>query len=56
MQQQNQYIESNNQSGDQSFALDVAHYLRKTLKFRISTMQPQEVFIYFLIFIYHLLC
>jgi len=45
MQQQSQYIESNNQPGDQSFPLDVAHYLRKTLKFRIPTMQPQEVII-----------
>ncbi|XP_077273443.1 uncharacterized protein LOC143903604 isoform X1 [Temnothorax americanus] len=42
MQQQPQYIESNNQPGDQSFSLDVAHYLRKTLKFRIPVMQPQE--------------
>ncbi|XP_071630934.1 uncharacterized protein [Temnothorax longispinosus] len=42
MQQQPQYIESNNQPGDQSFPLDVAHYLRKTLKFRIPVMQPQE--------------
>lgn len=45
MQQQVQYIESNNQPGDQSFPLDVAHYLRKTLKFRIPMMQPQEVII-----------
>jgi len=45
MQQQPQYIENNNQSGDQSFPLDVAHYLRKTIKFRIPTMQPQEVII-----------
>ncbi|XP_032686078.1 myelin regulatory factor-like protein isoform X3 [Odontomachus brunneus] len=42
MQQQNQYIENNNQPSDQSFPLDVAHYLRKTLKFRIPTIQPQE--------------
>ncbi|XP_011631740.1 myelin regulatory factor-like protein isoform X1 [Pogonomyrmex barbatus] len=42
VQQQTQYIENNNQPGDQSFALDVAHYLRKTLKFRIPTIQPQE--------------
>ncbi|XP_011684801.1 PREDICTED: myelin regulatory factor-like protein isoform X1 [Wasmannia auropunctata] len=42
MQQQSQYIENSNQPGDQSFPLDVAHYLRKTLKFRIPTMQPQE--------------
>ncbi|KMQ86048.1 myelin regulatory factor-like protein [Lasius niger] len=40
--QQTQYIENNNQPGDQSFSLDVAHYLRKTLKFRIPTIQPQE--------------
>lgn len=46
MQQQNQYTENNNQSGDQSFPLDVAHYLRKTLKFRIPTIQLQEVIIY----------
>ncbi|XP_067213805.1 myelin regulatory factor-like protein isoform X4 [Linepithema humile] len=39
--QQAQYIE-NNQPGDQTFSLDVAHYLRKTLKYRIPTMQPQE--------------
>lgn len=46
MQQQNQYTENNGQpSGDQSFPLDVAHYLRKTLKFRIPTIQPQEVII-----------
>lgn len=43
--QQTQYIENNNQPGDQSFSLDVAHYLRKTLKFRIPTIQPQEVII-----------
>lgn len=43
--QQAQYIENNNQSGDQSFSLDVAHYLKKTLKFRIPTIQPQEVII-----------
>lgn len=43
--QQAQYIENNNQPGDQSFSLDVAHYLRKTLKFRIPTIQPQEVII-----------
>lgn len=49
MQQQPQYIESNNQPGDQSFPLDVAHYLRKTLKFRMPMMQPQEVIIYILI-------
>lgn len=36
-------IESNNQRGDQSFPLDVAHYLRKTLRFRVPTVQPQEV-------------
>ncbi|XP_011136299.1 myelin regulatory factor-like protein isoform X1 [Harpegnathos saltator] len=42
IQQQNQYSENNNQPGDQSFPLDVAHYLRKTLKFRIPTIQPQE--------------
>lgn len=41
-QQQTQYIENNNQPGDQSFPLDVAHYLRKTLKFRVPTVQPQE--------------
>ncbi|XP_034191121.1 myelin regulatory factor isoform X1 [Osmia lignaria lignaria] len=35
-------IESNNQRGDQSFPLDVAHYLRKTLRFRVPTVQPQE--------------
>lgn len=40
--QQAQYIE-NNQPGDQTFSLDVAHYLRKTLKYRIPTIQPQEV-------------
>ncbi|XP_025266515.1 myelin regulatory factor-like protein isoform X3 [Camponotus floridanus] len=41
--QQAQYIENNNQPSDnQSFSLDVAHYLRKTLKFRIPTIQPQE--------------
>lgn len=45
MQQQTQLkvdIESNNQRGDQSFSLDVAHYLRRTLRFRIPTVQPQE--------------
>jgi len=45
MQHQTQYIENNNQPGDQSFPLDIAHYLRKTLKFRIPTIQPQEVII-----------
>ncbi|XP_076390091.1 myelin regulatory factor isoform X4 [Megachile rotundata] len=35
-------IENNNQRGDQSFPLDVAHYLRKTLRFRVPTVQPQE--------------
>lgn len=41
-----QYTETNNQPGEQAFSLDVAHYLRKTLKFRIPTvMQPQEVYI-----------
>lgn len=46
MQQQAQLkidIESNNQRGDQSFSLDVAHYLRRTLRFRVPTVQPQEV-------------
>lgn len=46
MQQQAQLkidIESNNQRGDQSFPLDVAHYLRRTLRFRVPTVQPQEV-------------
>lgn len=46
MQQQTQLkvdIENNNQRGDQSFSLDVAHYLRRTLRFRIPTVQPQEV-------------
>ncbi|XP_024221034.1 myelin regulatory factor isoform X3 [Bombus vancouverensis nearcticus] len=45
MQQQAQLkidIESNNQRGDQSFPLDVAHYLRRTLRFRVPTVQPQE--------------
>lgn len=52
MQQQNQYNENNNQPGDQSFPLDVAHYLRKTLKFRIPTIQPQEVITYYYLLIY----
>lgn len=46
MQQQAQLkidIESNNQRGDQSFPLDVAHYSRRTLRFRVPTVQPQEV-------------
>lgn len=45
MQQQTQLkidIENNNQR-DQSFPLDVAHYLRRTLRFRVPTVQPQEV-------------
>lgn len=51
MQQQTQLkvdIESNNQRGDQSFSLDVAHYLRRTLRFRIPTVQPQEVINFYL--------
>lgn len=43
MQQPAQYMETNNQPGDQSFSLDVAHYIRKTLRFRVPTVQPQEV-------------
>ncbi|XP_076277743.1 myelin regulatory factor homolog 1 isoform X3 [Lasioglossum baleicum] len=42
LQQPVQYMENNNQPGDQSFPLDVAHYLRKTLRFRVPTVQPQE--------------
>lgn len=43
MQQPAQYIENNNQPGDKLFSLDVVHYLRKTLRFRVPTVQPQEV-------------
>ncbi|XP_043478322.1 myelin regulatory factor isoform X1 [Leptopilina heterotoma] len=42
MQHQTQYTESTNQPGDQAFSLDVAHYLRKTLRFRVPTVQPQD--------------
>ncbi|KAJ8666819.1 hypothetical protein QAD02_008481 [Eretmocerus hayati] len=41
-QQQSQFIETANQAGDQSFQLDAAHYLRKTFRFRIPTVQPQD--------------
>ncbi|XP_066593418.1 myelin regulatory factor-like protein isoform X2 [Prorops nasuta] len=42
-QQQTQYTEkSNQQVGTQNFPLDVAQYLRKTLRFRIPTVQPQD--------------
>lgn len=37
------YTENSKQPSDQSFPLDVAHYLRKTLRFRIPTVQPQDV-------------
>ena len=47
MQQQSPYTESTNQPGDQSFSLDVAYYLKKTLVFRVPTVQPQEVNIQF---------
>ncbi|XP_043289934.1 myelin regulatory factor-like protein isoform X2 [Venturia canescens] len=40
--QQPQFTETTNQPGDQSFTLDVAYYLRKTLIFRVPTVQPQE--------------
>lgn len=49
MQQQSPYTETTNQPGDQSFTLDVAYYLRKTLVFRVPTVQPQEVIIWSLI-------
>lgn len=51
MQHQTQYTENTNQPGDQAFSLDVAHYLRKTLRFRVPTVQPQDVSIFFLLFI-----
>lgn len=41
-QQQTQHTQSTSQHGDQSFSLDVAYYLSKTLKFRVPTVQPQE--------------
>ncbi|XP_033223232.1 myelin regulatory factor-like protein isoform X2 [Belonocnema kinseyi] len=37
MQQQNPYTESTN-----PFSLDVAHYLRRTLRFRVPLVQPQD--------------
>ncbi|XP_011494756.1 PREDICTED: myelin regulatory factor isoform X3 [Ceratosolen solmsi marchali] len=37
-----QFNENTNQPGDQSFYLDVAHYMRKTLRFRVPTVQPQD--------------
>ncbi|KAK0176222.1 hypothetical protein PV328_000377 [Microctonus aethiopoides] len=39
---QSHFTQTTNQSGIQSFALDVAFYLRKTLRFRVPTAQPQE--------------
>ncbi|XP_074097384.1 uncharacterized protein LOC141526324 isoform X1 [Cotesia typhae] len=41
-QQQHQYVENSNQPSDQAFVIDVAFYLRKTLKFRIPTVPPHE--------------
>lgn len=41
--QQTQFTENQNQPGDQSFLLDVANYMRKTLRFRVPIVQPQEV-------------
>ncbi|KAG7214080.1 hypothetical protein KM043_001442 [Ampulex compressa] len=42
VQQEARYLESNNQPGDQSFPLDVAYFLRKTLRFRVPTVQLQD--------------
>jgi hypothetical protein len=42
-QRQTQFSETTNQPGDQSFYLDVAYYMRKTLRFRVPTVQPQDV-------------
>ncbi|XP_015586527.1 myelin regulatory factor isoform X4 [Cephus cinctus] len=41
-QQQRENTRRSSEPGDQSFSLDVAHYLRKTLRFRVPTVQPQE--------------
>ncbi|XP_044017955.1 myelin regulatory factor-like isoform X2 [Aphidius gifuensis] len=41
-QQQSKLAGNNNQPGDQSFVLDVAFYMRKNIKFRVPTVQPQE--------------
>ncbi|XP_034943768.1 myelin regulatory factor-like protein isoform X2 [Chelonus insularis] len=43
MDQRQSYMENTYQpAGSQSFPLDVAFYLRKTLKFRVPTVQPNE--------------
>ncbi|XP_023288931.1 myelin regulatory factor, partial [Orussus abietinus] len=41
-QQQIHRMQNTNTPGAQSFSLDVAHYLRRTLRFRVPVVQPQE--------------
>lgn len=58
-QQQSKLTGNNNQPGDQSFVLDVAFYMRKKIKFRVPTVQPQEVtqyLNYFIIFFVIIIC